>query len=116
MKQTGDEYEALACHYLQQAGLVLLCQHFKFKRWEIDLVMQQGQTLVFVEVKYRKNSEFGGASCALSAAQINRLRGTAHYYLQRHHLQEQKTPCRFDLVAITGEASSYQIEWFKNAF
>lgn len=90
--------------------------HFKAGRWEVDLIMKDGATLVFVEVKYRRNHLYGGAANALSHSQINRLRGAASYYLQSHKLKEYKTQCRFDLVAITGEPPQQHIEWLKNAF
>lgn len=116
MKAKGDAYEDLACHHLQQAGLTLVTRHFRLGHWEVDLIMKEGATLVFVEVKYRKHQSYGGASQALSQGQIQRLRKAAQAYLQQNKLKEQKTQCRFDLVAITGLPPKQSIDWLKNAF
>lgn len=116
MKSTGDQYEQFALQYLQQQGLTLLEQHFRKGRWEIDLIMKEQDTLVFVEVKYRRQRNFGGAQYALSPSQINRLRSTAQYYLQLHHLKEHQTACRFDLLAVDGQGAAQQVSWLKNAF
>ncbi len=78
--------------------------------------MEEGETLVFVEVKYRQNQRHGGPLQALSSSQMQRLRKTAQVYLQHHDLREQDTACRFDLVAITGDGPDWQIDWLKNAF
>lgn len=116
MKSKGDFYEQLACDYLERAGVKLLQRHFRLGHWEIDLVCQDGSTLVFVEVKYRQHQDYGGASQALSQRQAQRLRKAAQGYLQQHKLKEQKTQCRFDLVAITGLPPKHRIDWLKNAF
>lgn len=116
MKAKGEAFESLACDYLQKAGLQLLARNFRLGHWEVDLIMKDGSTFVFVEVKYRKNEHYGGAAAALSHSQRARLRSTAQAYLQQNRLREEKTQCRFDLFAITGHPISPTIEWLKNAF
>ena len=112
----GNAFEAKVCEYLQNAGLKLLEKNYRVGHWELDLIMKDGKTVVFVEVKYRKNELYGGAISALSASQIERLRMAAQAYLQKKQLNESKTPCRFDLVAVTGQLNSPNINWIKNAF
>ncbi|GGA83347.1 UPF0102 protein [Neiella marina] len=116
MKKTGDHYEQLALDYLRRQGLSLVTQHFRKGHWEIDLIMREQDTLVFVEVKYRSQKGYGGAEYALSQAQISRLRRTAQYFLQTQQLKEHQTACRFDLLAVDGQGNEQQISWLKNAF
>ena len=116
MKSKGDFYEDLACQYLLKANLSLVERHFRSGHWEIDLIFKEGATLVFVEVKYRKSQSYGGARQALAQSQMQRLRKAAQAYLQLNNLKQQKTQCRFDLVAITGLPPEISIDWLKNAF
>ena len=115
-KATGDYTENIAANYLKTQGLTELARNFHCKMGEIDLIMQSEQTLVFVEVKYRKNNNFGGALAAVSAAKQKKLQKSANFYLQKQQLNAYNTPCRFDVVAIEGSLASPQITWLKNAF
>jgi len=78
---------------------------------ELDLIMRDGQTLVFVEVRYRRSSRFGGAVASVDARKQRKLIATALGYLQQH---PHDGPCRFDVVGISGSANG--VEWLKNAF
>ena len=71
---SGELAEQQAREYLQQQGLIFVTANVRYKFGEIDLIMKQQQTLVFVEVKYRQSQAFGGAINALSAKQIHRIR------------------------------------------
>ncbi|BAJ03962.1 YraN family protein [Shewanella violacea] len=108
-REHGQLGENLARTYLEQQGLTFVAKNVRYKFGEIDLVMQQGKTLVFVEVKYRSKSQFGGALHALSTKQIQRLRRAAEHYMQLKHLD---VICRFDLIGV----EPAQIYWLKNAF
>lgn len=112
MNNLGQQYEQLALQYLQQQGLVLVQQNYQCKAGEIDLVMRDAATLVFVEVKYRASSAFGGALAAVSYTKQQKLLRTSRWYLQQHRLSN--TPCRLDVLAIEGSAP-YQYQWLKNA-
>lgn len=116
MKEKGDYFEQLAESHLIAAGLTLCQRHFRHGHWEIDLIMRDGEGWVFVEVKYRQRQTHGGPLHALSQSQMQRLRKAALAYLQHHQLREQDTACRFDLIAISGDAPHWQIDWLKNAF
>lgn len=106
--QSGREGEDAALAYLQAQGLALAERNFRTKAGEIDLIMQDGETLVFVEVRKRAGKGFGGAAASITPAKRQRLFNTAQFYLQQR--QQSLPPCRFDVVAIDGE----QFSWLKN--
>lgn len=103
----GDEAEALTLAYLQKNGLTQITRNFHCRAGEIDLIMQEGGTLVFVEVRQRQNRRYGGAAASVTPAKQAKLISTAQFFLQRY---DRLPPCRFDVVAIEGE----EIHWFKN--
>lgn len=80
------------------------------KRGELDLVMRDGDTLVFVEVRFRASARFGGAAASVDPRKQARLTAAAAYYLQRHPIN---LPCRFDVIAIDGTGA---IQWIRHAF
>lgn len=109
-KSTGQFYEQQALVFLEQQGLQLVQQNYSCRFGEIDLVMREQQTLVFVEVKFRRSNSFGGAAAAVTSAKQQKLTRTALYYLQSSGQQH----CRFDVVAITEQPAD--LLWIKNAF
>lgn len=104
----GEAAEDRALHYLQQQGLSLVERNFRCKGGEIDLVMQERNTLVFVEVRKRADNRYGGAAASVTARKQARLIIAAHIFLQRYGMPP---PCRFDVVAMDGDA----MNWLKNA-
>lgn len=110
-RQMGQMYEQKAEAYLLKQGLKLVHRNFLCKTGEIDLIMWDQHTLVFVEVRFRKSAEFGGGEASISRTKQRHLILSAHYYLQRYY-QNRPPMCRFDVVAISGE----NINWIKNAF
>ena len=112
MNNLGQQYEQLALSYLIQQGLLLVQQNYLCKAGEIDLIMREGSTLVFIEVKYRASSAFGGALAAVSRSKQQKLLRSCRWYLQQH--QMSNAPCRIDVLAIEG-AAPYQYQWLKNA-
>ncbi len=115
-KNTGDRWESYACNYLVKHGLVLLNKNFHSRQGEVDLVMRDKNTIVFIEVKYRKTANFGGAIAAISYKKQQKIIKTAAFYLQQHGLKEYNTACRFDVIAIEGPQNQNEITWLKNAF
>lgn len=113
---TGKNSEQLAASYLSEHGLVLQSANFQNRRGEIDLIMTEHDTWVFVEVKYRKNDGFGGAVAAVSAKKQQKIKQCAAFYLQQAGLNEYNTPCRFDVIAMQGDINNPDITWLKNAF
>jgi putative endonuclease len=104
----GRHWEQVALAHLQQHGLVLVEANFLCKGGEIDLVMRDGETLVFVEVRQRASRATGGAAASITPAKIRRLVRAAQFYLLR---LPATPPCRFDVVAI----DAGQLEWLQNA-
>ncbi len=105
-QQIGDAAEDRALIYLQDHGLVLLERQFRCRGGEIDLIMRDQQTLVFVEVRCRNSAQFGGALHSITAAKQKRWHHAATVYLQNYrHLPE----CRFDLICIQNS----ELQWLK---
>ena len=108
----GDVAEQRAERLLRDAGLTTRETNYHCRWGEIDLVMQQGDCLVFVEVRLRKDDAFGGALASVGPAKQQRLLRTARHYLASRASAD--TPCRFDVIAVSGETG--RLEWIKNAF
>jgi putative endonuclease len=107
----GTDAEQIAATYLQQQGLSLITSNYHCRFGEIDLIMLDGKTLVFVEVRMRSNASFGGAGTSITSSKQHKLGRTAEHYLQRHG----SATCRFDVVLMT-KPSTENIEWVRNAF
>jgi putative endonuclease len=105
---TGDAAEERALRYLEGQGMRLVARNFRCKGGEIDLIMQAGQTLVFVEVRQRADSGFGGAAASVTPRKQARILLAAQVFLQRHR---EPPACRIDVVALDGE----QLRWLRNA-
>ncbi len=101
-RKTGGRYEEIAAAFLQERGYRILERNFRDRFGEIDLVARDGRYLVFVEVKYRRDSGSGYPEEAVDARKQARLRHTASGYLYSRHYP-QDMPCRFDVVSILGE-------------
>ncbi len=122
-KQKGDQAEQLACEYLQAQGLTLITRNYHSRLGEIDLIMNDpGRgNLVFIEVRYRKSNQFGGAALSVTPKKQQRIIKTAMIYLQQH---APDAAARFDIVAISGSHSDNQqdnttentINWITDAF
>ena len=104
---TGSAGEDAALAHLEQNGLTLLQRNFRCKGGEIDLVMKERATLVFVEVRKRADTRHGGAAASVTPHKQRRLILAAQIYLQRYKMPPA---CRFDVVAIDGS----QMNWLKN--
>ncbi|GGU71529.1 UPF0102 protein [Pseudomonas laurentiana] len=115
-QKAGQAAEQQALQYLQGQGLHLLAQNWRCKRGELDLVMLDSDTVVFVEVRYRLHTSFGGALGSIDARKQERLALAAEHFLQQEARWAQH-PCRFDVIALQGSGHAGQsLEWLKNAF
>jgi putative endonuclease len=108
--KTGAQAEQLAARFLQQHGLTLLDANYRCRFGEIDLILREGETLVFAEVRKRSRSDFGGAAASIDRNKQRRLILTAQHYLAS---APGDPPCRFDAVLLGADDN---IEWVKNAF
>ncbi|MCK7580283.1 MAG: YraN family protein [Chromatiales bacterium] len=106
----GAHAEALARAHLEHAGLKLVERNYRCPRGEIDLIMADGDTLVFVEVRFRRSPAFGSAAESVDARKRTRIIAAARHYLLAHPADR---PCRFDVVAADGSAP---IAWLRDAF
>ena len=108
--QRGSDTENLACNYLQVNGLQFVQKNYRIRTGEIDLIMRDGNVLIFVEVRYRKSQRYGGALHSIDPRKQARIIRTAQHYLQYRAPDAQ---VRFDVVAVEGDNG---IQWIKNAF
>jgi len=114
-RNRGQQAEALARDFLQRAGLKFVAANVRGGGGEIDLIMRDQTTLVFVEVRLRGNQHFASASESVTQSKQRKLIRAAQHYLQREHLSD-KVACRFDVVALQTLSSEQHPEWIKNAF
>lgn len=113
-QRDGDQAEALTADYLERNGLRILERNYRVRGGELDLIALDGETLVFVEVRYRKSARFGGAAASIDARKQQRLIHAAQVYLLKHPRLANR-PCRFDCVLLD-TLQSAQIDWIKDAF
>lgn len=114
-RDQGFDAERLAAEFLLGHGLRLVTSNYLCQLGEIDLIMQHGQTLVFVEVKQRKNSLYGSPFETISYSKQKKLRKTAQHYIMSHAISSHQS-MRFDAVGLLGIPPSVHIEWLQNAF
>ena len=121
-RSRGDEAEKLAYRYLLKQGLRLVEKNYNTKAGEIDLIMcdkNEDNMLIFIEVRFRKNSDFGGAAASVTHKKQQRIIKAALAYQQQNSPQSSM---RFDVVAIEGDNSNqsittqHEINWIKSAF
>ena len=110
MSLRGRVAEDIALKFLEEHGLRLVKRNYYCRFGEIDLVMRQGLTLVFVEVRLRNSSRFGGAGESITARKRQRLRAAARHYMAAHR---EIPACRFDAVLLEGDKPPC---WIENAF
>jgi putative endonuclease len=109
-RQIGSNYEQAAATYLSRQGYQILCMNYRCYCGEIDIIAKEKDTLVFIEVKYRRTSNFGDPAQAVNKKKQWKIYKSAQFYMKEHAIRD--VPCRFDIVAIQGE----QIRIIKNAF
>ncbi|WP_114418546.1 YraN family protein [Marinospirillum perlucidum] len=111
----GKQAEITAKKSLLDQGLQLVAENFHCPLGEIDLILWDGDTLVFTEVRFRKTNAFGGAVASITPAKQRRIQRTAEVFLQRLKTQP---PCRFDVLAMSEDSDGHILcqNWIKNAF
>jgi putative endonuclease len=111
----GRRWERLAERFLRQRGLKTLQRNFHCRLGEIDLVMSDGPTLVFTEVRYRASDSHGSGAESVSATKQKRIILAAQKFIQIHHPHPAQI-CRFDVVSIGNRQGRTIINWIPNAF
>ena len=114
-RSAGQDAEGKALGELQRSGLKLLARNWSCRRGELDLVMLDGDTVVFVEVRFRRHAAWGGALESVDARKRSRLAAAAEQFLQEH-ARWNRHPCRFDVVAMSPGETAAAFNWIKNAF
>lgn len=112
-RQIGTQAENLACEWLESKGYRLHCQQFVSRWGEVDLVMQDGETLVFIEVKMRRSARYGSPLEAVTVRKQQRLTRSAQAYLLRY---PHAGPLRFDVLGLVFKAGLPQWSHVQNAF
>ena len=110
-RRRGEEAEELAARFLAGRGLVIVTRNYRTRFGEVDLVAREGATLVFVEVRARSWSAFGGAAGSVDAHKQRRLVAAARHYLSRLRAEP---PCRFDVLTVQGPQAAPA--WIRGAF
>lgn len=111
--KSGAQAEQTAARFLQQQGMRLIQANYRCRFGEIDLILKDGATLVFAEVRMRSRSDFGGAAASIDSRKQAKLVHTAQHYLSG---LPSTPPCRFDAVLMATPDGESGIEWVKNAF
>lgn len=113
----GMQLEVHAAHFLCAQGMSLLQRNFQCKLGEIDLIMREGNTLVFVEVRFRRSNSHGHACATVDWRKQRKLQRAAQVFLLRSGLRDQ-LPCRFDVLGITRDplSGALTFDWIPAAF
>ena len=120
----GAAVEAAARDYLKRAGLRELAANANYRGGELDLVMlednprndqRDGETVVFIEVRYRNHPGFGGGAVSIDRGKRRKLVHAAQLFLAAHR-QYANAPCRFDVIDASGDPTAPSITWLRDAF
>ena len=110
MNEAGARAESLCEKLLRGYGLRILERNWQCRLGEIDLIAEEGDTVVFAEVRMRSGPAFGGAAESITAAKRARILAAARFYLTRR----AEAPCRFDVLLVGPDGG--RVEWIRNAF
>jgi len=111
----GDAVEDAALRHLQGHGLQLIARNVQARAGELDLVMHDDDTLVFVEVRYRASAAFGGGAASVDGGKQRRLVLAAQAFLLAHP-RHADSACRFDVIDACGRPDTPTIVWLRDAF
>lgn len=115
-RSAGIASESLAATFLEQQGLQLVERNYHSRLGEIDLIMRHGQTLVFIEVRFRTSNSFVHPLASVNRRKQQRIIRAAQVYLKHHGLSDQVS-CRLDVLGISRDTSGGLIyDWVKGAF
>jgi putative endonuclease len=115
MRAAGSAFEQRACAALERAGLALLERNYTTRHGELDLVMRDGDIIVFVEVRQRARSGYGDAAASVTPGKRDKLIRTAALWLAAH-AQYARQVCRFDVVSFDGNGDAARMDWLRGAF
>lgn len=111
-QRAGDAAESAALAHLQANGCRLIARNARYPEGELDLIVRERETLVFVEVRMRRSAAFGGAAASVDAFKQRRLARAAQHWLLQHY-GERWPACRFDVVCVQADGT---MQWIRDAF
>jgi putative endonuclease len=111
-QRAGDRAEDAAARHLAGAGCQLLARNARYPDGELDLIVREGELIVFVEVRLRSSRGYGGAPASVDRFKQKRIMRAAQRWLGQHY-GERWPACRFDVVAVDGDGT---IDWIRDAF
>ncbi len=117
-KEVGSVTEEIAYQHLKKQGLTLITKNFTSRMGEIDLIMKDNDAIVFIEVRYRKNSNFGSPEETVTFKKQKKIKTTALLFIAKNSIYKNIQP-RFDVIGMTpttNNSNSMSINWIKNAF
>lgn len=114
-KRLGHAIEAHAENFLKRRGLEPIDRNYHCRFGEVDLIMRDGEVLVFVEVRGRRGGQFGTPAESVTGKKQRRVAVAAAHYLQRHD-SLARLPCRFDVVGVITGVDPPRVQWIRNAF
>ena len=114
-RQSGKRAEDVAANYLKKQNVNIISRNFHSRFGEIDLIGLDKETLVFIEVRYRKNENYLSAIETIDRQKCKKIIITSDVYLNKRK-KYQSYQCRFDVITITGDINEPVIEWIKSAF
>lgn len=109
-REKGTEYEAVAAQYLKERGYEIICLNYRCRIGEIDIIAKDGEYLVFVEVKYRRNERMGSPFEAVDFRKQQKILKVSQWYLVEQRIGD--VPIRYDVVGILDK----DVKLIKNAF
>jgi putative endonuclease len=114
-REIGKIAEDEACRYLRHRGLKLVARNYRCRCGEIDLIMKETETLVFVEVRYRRSAAFGSGAETVTRAKQGKIAQSAAYFLQENR-QYAGSAARFDVVSCSPDQGGGGVRWIQDAF
>lgn len=113
IKTIGSEAEEMAHNFLLEKGYRILFRNYRYKRLEIDIIAEINEIIVFIEVKFRKNSRYGEPEIFVDEKKIQHMMEAAEAYLIERQISRE---LRFDIISIKKEGNQIQVEHFEDAF
>lgn len=111
--ELGKEGEDVACRYLEKEGYKIIERNWRYHRFEIDIIAENDEYIVFVEVKTRASNDWGNPEDFISKGQIKRIVAAADFYLQEYDIEKD---ARFDVVSILKNNNGFELEHIDDAF
>lgn len=112
---SGGQFERMAREHLEREGLEFVESNYHCRRGELDLIMRDDDDLVFVEVRYRRSTDYGSGAESVDARKRAKLIATASHWLLTHPVLADSA-CRFDVVSMSGARAKPDVDWIRDAF